>query len=63
MYENPEIMRQIVNGRIAEGRSRAADRRLAGSARRRAGRRIGWISRFTASPRPERAPARKPAAA
>lgn len=35
MYENPEIMRQLVNERIADGRCAAADRRRAGAVRRR----------------------------
>jgi hypothetical protein len=65
MYENPEIMRQLVNDRMNEGRGVAAERRLLGRARR-AGRRGGVISRLSrlsATPRPEPAPGRKPAPA
>jgi hypothetical protein len=40
MYEHPEIMRQLVNDRLDEGRGRAANRRLAGEAPRRARRRL-----------------------
>ena len=35
MFENPEIMRQLVNGRLEQRQREAAVRRLAGPARRR----------------------------
>ncbi len=60
MYENPEIMRQLVNERIDEGRCLAANRRLAGSAQRRDRRplrsrlthRFGALRRVTPTPKP-----------
>jgi hypothetical protein len=63
MYENPEITRQLVNDRLDESRGLAAERRLAGTTRRRDRRRNRWISRFTASTPLGRAPAQKPAPA
>ncbi len=35
MFENPEIIRQLVKDRIDDGRCLAADRRLVGAVRRR----------------------------
>jgi hypothetical protein len=40
MYENPEIMRQLVNERLDDGRCLAADRRLVSSLRRTNRRRL-----------------------
>jgi hypothetical protein len=63
MYENPEIMRQLVNDRLDESRGHAAERRLAAGTRRRDGRRNRFVSRFTALPSGGRTPAHKPATA
>ena len=63
MYENPEITRQLVNDRLDESRGLAAERRLAGTSRRRDRRRSRWISRFGASTPVVRSPAQKPATA
>jgi hypothetical protein len=37
VYDNPEIMRQLVNGRLEQRQREAAVRRLVGAARRRRG--------------------------
>ena len=50
MYDNPEIMRQLVNGRLEQRQREAAVRRLAGPARRR---RRGLL-RMQAAPRFDR---------
>jgi hypothetical protein len=63
MYENPEIMRQLVNDRLDERRGNAAERRLAATTHRRGLRRTRFVSRFTALPSGLRSPARKPATA
>jgi hypothetical protein len=63
MYENPEIMRQLVNDRLDESRGHAAERRLAAATRRRDRRRSRFVSRFAAFPSGGHTPARKPATA
>jgi len=63
MYENPEITRQLVNDRLDESRGLAAERRLAGTSRRRDRRRNRRISRFIAAAPVGRSPAQKPATA
>jgi hypothetical protein len=50
MFGNPEIMRQLVNGRLEQRQREAADHRLAGPARRR---RRGLL-RMQATPRFDR---------
>ena len=50
MFGNPEIMRQLVNGRLEQRQREAAVRRLAGPARRR---RRGLL-RMQATPRFDR---------
>jgi hypothetical protein len=63
MYDNPEIMRQLVNDRLDESRGHAAERRLAATTRRRPGRRHRFVSRLAALPSGGRTRAHKPATA
>ena len=49
MFDNPEIMRQLANGRLQDRRLAAENRRLAGPARRRTRARmplrsVNWFS-------------------
>ena len=43
MFENPDTRRQLVNGRLENGLRDAANRRLAGAARVRAGHHVPHI--------------------